>query len=146
VFLTHVAANLQLHPNFAFGGGLGISAGPKILGVRAVGIDGAFQYTSGANPGDLADYKISGSVKIADKLDLADGFVDYKTNGQASLGGNLNLEIGGFGFVGAMNGFASASAFQVDGSGTVGYKGHGLGGEGLISSKGAAACAKLPVG
>jgi hypothetical protein len=143
VFLTHVAANLQLHPNFAFGGGLGISAGPKILGVRAVGIDGAFQYTSGANPGDLADYKISGSVKIADKLDLADGFVDYKTNGQASLGGNLNLEIGGFGFVGAMNGFASASAFQVDGNGTVGYKGHGLGGEGLISSKGAAACAKF---
>jgi hypothetical protein len=143
VFLTHLAANLQIHPNFAFGGGLGISAGPKILGVRAVGIDGAFQYTSGANPGDLADYKISGSVKIADKLDLADGFVDYKTNGQASVGGNLNLEVGGFGFVGAMNGFASAGGFQVAGNGTVGYKGHGLGGEGILSSKGAAACAKF---
>lgn len=142
VFLTHVAANLQLHPDFAFGGGLGLSAGPPILGVRAVGIDGNFQYSSGAKPGDPNDYKISGSVKIADRLDLAGGFVDYKTNGQASLGGHLNLELGGFGFEGSMNGFASASAFQVEGDGTVGYKGRGLGGKGIVSSKGAVACAK----
>jgi hypothetical protein len=140
VFLTHVDANLQLHPVFSFGGGLGISAGPKVLGVRAVGIDGHFQYTSGAKASDPDDYKISGSVKIAEKLDLADGFVDYKTNGQVSLGGNLKLDVGGFGFDGAMNGFASANGFQIDGSGTVGYKGHGLEGDGIVSSKGIAAC------
>ncbi|HEY1511879.1 MAG TPA: vWA domain-containing protein [Solirubrobacteraceae bacterium] len=146
VFLTHVAANLQLHPNFAFGGGLGLSAGPKVLGVRPVGIDGNFQYTSGVNAGDPSDYKISGSVKIVDRLDLANGFVDYRTNGQASLGGDLNLELDGFGFEGAMNGFASASGFQVEGEGTVGYKGHGVGGKGILSSKGAVACGKFFVG
>lgn len=142
VFLTHIAANLELHPIFAFGGGLGLSAGPKVLGVRAVGIDGNFQYTSGGKPGDPNDYKISGSVKIADKLDLAGGFVDYRTNGQATLGGNLNLELAGFGFEGSVNGFASASAFQVEGDGNVGYKGTGFGGKGIVSSKGAVACAK----
>jgi hypothetical protein len=145
VFLTHVAANLQLHPIFAFGGGLGLSAGPNVLGVRAVGIDGNFQYSSGGKPGDPNDYKISGNVKVADRLDLAGGFVDYKTNGQASLGGNLNLELGGFGFEGSMNGFASASAFQVEGEGTVGYKGRGLGGKGIVSSKGVVACGKFGI-
>jgi hypothetical protein len=143
VFLTHIDANLMLHPSFAFGGGLGISAGPKILGVRAVGIDGHFEYTSGAGAGDPNDYKISGDVKVADKLNLAGGFVDYKTNGQATAGGESKFEIGGFGFDGSSSGFVSANAFQLKGDGTVGYKGHGLGGTGVVSSKGIVACAKF---
>jgi hypothetical protein len=57
--------------------------------------------------------------------------------------GNLDLTLGGVGFQGDLAGFVDGlRAFSAEGSGTVGFKGKGLGGEGLVSSVGAAACGK----
>jgi hypothetical protein len=60
-----------------------------------------------------------------------------------SPGGDVKLEVGGFGFDGSVSGFASPSGFQIEGDGTVGYKGHGLGGQGIVSAKGIAGCARF---
>jgi hypothetical protein len=141
VFVTHIDASLQLNPNFAFGGGLGVSAGPEIAGVRAIGVDGHFDFTSAATAGAPDDYSVSGDIKIADKLTLANGNVDYKTNGQLGLAGHLKLAVLNVGFEGDIGGFASAHAFEVSGKGTVGFKGHGVGGDGIVSSTGVGACA-----
>jgi hypothetical protein len=143
VFLTHLDASLQLKPSFAFGGGMGVSAGPKIADVRAVGVDGHFDFAAGAKPGDPDDYKLSGDVKVADRLTLANGSIDYKTDGQLELKGNLSLAIKGVGFDGDVGGFANGNGFEVTGDGRVGYHGHGIGGNGIVSSTGLAACAKL---
>jgi hypothetical protein len=139
VFLTHLDASLKLEPDFAFGGGMGLSGGPKVGDIRAVGLDGHFDYTSG----EPDEYKLSGNLKVVDKLELADGYVSYKTNGQFGMGGHLNFTIGGVGFEGDLGGFASGNGFELTGDGTVGYHGHGLGGKGIISSVGLAACGKL---
>ena len=139
IFLTHLDGSLTLEPNFAFGGGMGLSAGAKIGSIRAVGLDAHFDYISG----DPDEYKLSGNIKVVDKLELADGFVAYKTNGQFDLGGKLNLTIGGVGFEGTVGGFVSGDGFEITGDGTIGYDGHGVGGNGIVSSVGVAACGKL---
>lgn len=142
IFITQVRASLTLEPNFAFGGGMTLSAGPKVLGATAASVDGNFAFASGTP----SVFRISGDIKLV-KVKLSSGSLEYRTNGQINMAGNLDLTLGGVGFQGDLAGFVDGlRAFNAGGSGTVGFKGKGLGGKGLVSSRGAAACTTLVPG
>jgi hypothetical protein len=142
VLLTKVSAGLVLEPEFGFSGGMALSAGPSVLGVTAASVDGTFTYQDGAP----ALFRLNGDITLV-KVKLAGGELAYRTNGQITMRGNLDLTLGGVGFQGDLAGFVDGlRAFSAEGSGTVGYKGAGLGGEGIVSSVGAAACGNLGLG
>src|ERR671914_2255469 len=142
ILITRVSAGLVLEPEFGFSGGMALSAGPRVLGVTAASVDGTFTYQDGAP----ALFRLNGDISLV-KVKLAGGELAYRTNGQITMGGNLDLTLGGVGFQGDLAGFVDGlRAFSAEGSGTVGFKGTGLGGEGVVSSTGAAACGKGPFG
>ena len=142
IFVTKVRAGLTLEPEFAFKGGMALSAGPKVLGATAASVDGNFEFVSGAP----SLFRLSGDISLV-KVKLSSGSLEYRTNGQINMAGNLDLALGGVGFQGDLAGFVDGlRAFNAEGSGNVGFKGKGLGGQGLVSSTGAAACGKLPFG
>ena len=90
-----------------------------------------------------------GAIPISDvslvKVQLAGGELAYSTAGQITIKGNLDLALAGVGFQGDLSGFVDGlRAFDAEGTGSVGFKGKGLSGEGLVSSAGAAACAESP--
>ena len=142
ILITRVSAGLVLEPEFGFSGGMALSAGPRVLGVTAASVDGTFTYQDGAP----ALFRLNGDITLV-KVKLAGGELAYRTNGQVTMRGNLDLTLGGVGFQGDLAGFVDGlRAFSAEGSGTVGFKGTGLGGEGVVSSVGAAACGKGPFG
>src|ERR687895_148972 len=121
ILITRVSAGLVLEPEFGFSGGMALSAGPRILGVTAATVDGTFTYQDGAP----ALFRLNGDISLV----------------------KVKLAVGGVGFQGDLAGFVDGlRAFSAEGSGTVGFKGTGLGGEGVVSSVGAAACGKGPFG
>lgn len=135
IFITKVRAGLVLEPQFGFSGGMALSAGPRVLGVTAASVDGTFTY-QGGTPGV---FMLSGDISLV-RVKLAGGELAYRTNGQITMRGNLDLTLGGVGFQGDLAGFVDGlRAFSAEGSGTVGFKGKGAGGEGIVSSVGAAA-------
>jgi hypothetical protein len=140
--ITRVSAGLVLEPEFGFSGGMALSAGPRILGVTAATVDGNFTYQDGTP----ALFMLNGDISLV-KVKLAGGELAYRTNGQITMRGNLDLTLGGVGFQGDLGGFVDGlRAFSAEGSGTVGFKGKGLGGEAVVSSVGAAACGNGPFG
>ncbi len=142
ILITRVSAGLVLEPEFGFSGGMALSAGPRVLGVTAASVDGTFTYQDGSP----ALFRLNGDITLV-KVKLAGGELAYRTNGQVTMRGNLDLTLGGVGFQGDLAGFVDGlRAFSAEGSGTVGFKGTGLGGEGVVSSVGAAACGKGPFG
>jgi hypothetical protein len=139
ITLTKVRAGLTLEPQFSFTGGMALSAGPRVLGTTAATIDGNFTFISGAP----SVFKLTGNISVV-RFTLAGGELAYRTNGQVTMAGDLNFTLAGVGFQGHIGGFVDGlRAFNVEGSGTVGFKGKGLGGEGLVSSRGAGACANI---
>jgi hypothetical protein len=140
IALTKVQAGLVLEPQFGFSGGMALSAGPRILGVTAATVDGSFTYQSGTP----ALFRLRGDISLV-KVKLAGGELAYRTNGQITMRGNLDLTIGPAGFTGDLSGFVDGlRAFSAEGQGNVGVKGVGLKGEGIVSSIGAAACGESP--
>ena len=136
IFLTKVRAGLVLEPQFGFSGGMALSAGPRVLGTTAASIDGTFTYQDGSP----ALFRLNGDISLV-RVKLAGGELAYRTNGQITMSGNLNLTLGGVGFAGDLSGYVDGlRAFSAEGNGTVGFKGKGLSGEGVVSSVGAAAC------
>ena len=77
-------------------------------------------------------------------MKLAGGELAYRTNGQITMRGNLDLTLGPAGFTGDLAGFVDGlRAFSAEGKGKIGVNGlPGLEGDGLVSSVGAAACGK----
>ncbi len=139
IFITKVRAGLVLEPEFGFSGGMALSAGPRVLGVTAASIDGTFTYQSGTP----ALFRINGDISLV-RVKLAGGELAYRTNGQITMRGNLDLTLGPAGFTGDLAGFVDGlRAFSAEGKGKIGVNGiPGLEGDGLVSSIGAAACGK----
>ena len=100
IALTKVQAGLVLEPQFGFSGGMALSAGPRILGVTAATVDGSFTYQSGTP----ALFRLNGDISLV-KVELAGGELAYRTNGQITMRGNLDLTIGPAGFTGSLSGF-----------------------------------------
>jgi hypothetical protein len=139
IFITKVRAGLVLEPQFGFSGGMALSAGPRVLGATAASIDGTFTYQSGTP----ALFRLNGDITLV-KFKLAAGELEYRTTGQITMRGNLDLTLGPAGFTGDLAGFIDGlRAFSAEGTGKIGVNGlPGLEGDGLVSSAGAAACGK----
>jgi hypothetical protein len=136
IFLTAVRARLILEPAFGLGGGISLSVGPSVAGVTAATISGDFLYQDGTP----ATFKISGDIALV-KVKLSQGSLAYRTDGRIDFAGHLDLALKGVGFNGDLTGWVDGlRAFNAEGSGTVGIKGVGVGGKGVLSSKGGAAC------
>jgi len=135
IFLQRIRFDIQISP-VRLSGGMGVSAGPRILGREAVSVDGDFTYESG-NPDR---YAISGSARIVD-VEVASGSVSYQTDGRFDMTANVNFTKFGVGFDGGIVGWVDgASAFNFQGQGSVKAGPFSQGGEAVVSSGGIAAC------
>jgi hypothetical protein len=135
IFLQRIRFDIQINP-LRLSGGIGVSAGPRLLGREAISIDGDFTYE------DLvADrYSIGGSARIVD-IEVASGLVSYQTDGRFDMSARINFLRHGVGFEGQIIGWVDgASAFNFQGSGSVRAGPFSVTGEGVISSAGIAAC------
>jgi hypothetical protein len=135
IFLQRIRFDIQISP-LRLSGGIGVSAGPRLLGREAVSIDGDFTYED-LNPDR---YTISGIVRIVD-IEVASGLVSYQTDGRFDMNARVNFSRHGVGFDAQVTGWVDgASAFNFQGSGAVKAGPFSQGGEGVISSNGIAVC------
>ena len=135
VYLQRIRFDIQVSP-VRLSGGMGVSAGPRILGREAVSVDGDFVYENG----DPDRYAISGNARIVD-VEVASGSVSYQTNGRFDMSARVNFTKFDVGFEGDVVGWVDgASAFNFQGTGRVKAGPFSQGGEGVISSWGIAAC------
>ena len=135
IFLQRIRFDIQINP-LRLSGGIGVSAGPRLLGREAVSIDGDFTYEDL----DPDRYSISGSARIVD-VEVASGLVSYQTDGRFDMSARVNFSRHGVGFDGQITGWVDgASAFNFQGSGSVKAGPFNVGGEGVISSNGIAGC------
>ena len=135
VFLQSIRFDLTVNP-VRLSGGIGVSAGPRLLGFEAVAINGDFTYEN-SNPDR---YAISGSARVVD-IPLASGSVTYQTDGRFDMTGQAKFEKFGVGFEGALAGWVDGDrAFNFQGNGSVHAGPFHNGGDAVVSSSGAAAC------
>ena len=135
IFLQRIRFDIQISP-LRLSGGMGVSAGPRLLGREAVSIDGDFTYED-LNPDR---YTISGIARIVD-VEVASGSVSYQTDGRFDMNARVNFSRHGVGFDGQIIGWVhGASAFNFQGSGAVKAGPFSQTGEGVISSDGIAVC------
>jgi hypothetical protein len=135
VFLQRIRFEVQVNP-IRLSGGLGISAGPRLLGKEAVSIDGDFTYEQG--PPDR--YTVSGSGKLVD-VEVGSGTITYQTDGKLDLSAKVRIERYGIGFSGEISGWVDgARAFNVQGTGEAKLGPVTQGAEAVVSSVGIAAC------
>ena len=137
VFLDKVSGSLTLQPDFAFSGGIGLTAGPRIpvLDAAAAALDGTFSFSEG--PPDT--YALGGNLKLAE-VSLASANAAYRTDGLFTFNGKLDFSKAGFGIESDLSGFVSAGGFNAEGSGKIKTPGPDVDGQGLISDKGVAGC------
>ena len=100
-------------------------------------ISGDFLYQDGTP----ATFRISGDIALV-KVRLSQGSLAYRTDGRVDFG-NVELALKGFAYRQLDRLVDGLRAFSAQGDGTVGYKGAGAGGKGVLSTRGGAACADL---
>jgi PKD repeat protein len=140
IFLQRVRVRVVVQPRVTVGGGLGVSAGPRVAGHEALSVDGDVDITFA----DPITYAMKGTLKVVD-AQIASGHFDYRLPSDVDFGGELDLskEILGstLGVQASMEGWmVGTQAFNVQGSGTVSGPGWSNGGEAVLSDIGVAAC------
>jgi hypothetical protein len=140
VFLDKVSGSLRVQPDFAFSGGIGLTAGPRIpvLDAAAAALDGTFSFQQG--PPDT--YSLGGDLKLAE-VSLASANASYRTDGLFNFSGKLDFSKAGFGLQSDLSGFVSGGGFNAEGSGTIKTPGPDVDGKGLISDRGIAGCGSV---
>jgi len=121
----------------AASGTLAGSAGPSIPGLGPIiGLSSGFEFNQ-------AYFKIEGDVRVAN-VPLANALVEYYTTGQFYAKGELSYFIDAardYGFSGAVEGWATANAFNATGNVRFKAKSLSLEGKAVLSSAGVAGCA-----
>ena len=140
VFLDKVSGSLRVQPDFAFSGGIGLTAGPRIpvLDAAAAALDGTFSFQQG--PPDT--YALGGDLKLAE-VSLANANASYRTDGLFNFNGSLSFSKAGFGLETDLSGFVSGGGFNAEGSGKIKTPGPDVDGKGLISDRGIAGCGSV---
>ncbi|HEY7042400.1 MAG TPA: PKD domain-containing protein, partial [Nocardioidaceae bacterium] len=91
IFLQRIAAGVGVDP-IDIQGGLGISAGPEILGTQILSADGDFRLTLPSAAAPYTLFQIAGVTKLADLFDLTKGVARFTTDGFVEARGGLTRE------------------------------------------------------
>jgi len=135
VFLQRLRAAVAVDP-LSLSGGIGLSAGPQILGREAVSIDGDGKATFG----DPHVYEVSGKVRVVE-AEIASGYLNYRSSGLVEFGGKLGIDKSGFKASVSADGWIDGlRAFNAHGTGTFSVSRASFGAEGVVSNVGIAAC------
>ncbi|MCW3000225.1 MAG: domain containing protein [Solirubrobacterales bacterium] len=92
VYLQRIAFTIEIkgfdngHPRVRLGGGLGISAGPRVAGVDIATVDGDFIITFG----DPLGIDVEGRISVAG-FDIMGGTVTARTNGHVAMEGFIGF-------------------------------------------------------
>ena len=137
MFLQELRADLVLEP-VRISGGAQITVGPEVLGKSLLSLDGDIAWRSGI-------WEATGKLVIASAAEI-DGRVrlNLRPGGPADvdIDGTLDFKRGRSGLTGRVTGWASASAFNAAGTGTLEIADiPAIEGEILVNSSGVAACA-----
>ncbi len=137
--IDSLSADLTLEPTRLFGK-VSVGFGPNVpaLNVRAVTVDGTFDFN-----GDFA--KIGGALRVAN-IPLANASAEYWWNGYFAAKGRVSHFVDAkkeYGFEGTIEGEATKSGFNAEGSVVFKAKGNQLSGQAIVSSVGIAGCASV---
>jgi hypothetical protein len=149
IFLQSIRLGIAVNP-VDLQGGMGISAGPMVLGKQILSADGDLRITfpSGAHPYTL--FQVSGGTKLLDFLDLSKGVLRFATNGFVEARGGISrASVIGY-FDASVGGWLTRDAINLSGDAEAGLLVLGdriklLGAHAVLSSRGTAACGEIPV-
>ena len=113
VYLTSIGGGLQLRPNVRIDASASIGAGAPVAGAQPITASGTF--TMIFPPSGPATFRLAGNVKVVG-ITVGEGFVQFRTDGYAQLGGKSELEIGPLSGGVGVSGFVQAQTgrFSLD--------------------------------
>ncbi|MCW2952155.1 MAG: hypothetical protein JWQ48_1325 [Conexibacter sp.] len=149
IFLQRIAAGVGVDP-LDFQGGMGISAGPQILGHQILSADGDIRLTFPSAAAPYTLFQIAGVTRLADLFDLTRGVARFTTDGFVEArGGMSRASFIGY-FDATIGGWFTLHDFELSGDAQAGLLLLGdriklLGAKAVASKKGIAACGEIPV-
>ena len=140
IFLQAIGFEVRDDP-LRLAGSIGVSAGPSVAGVKAIGVGGTLKAT-------LADpfiIEIAGNAKVADRFQLAEAFVRYSSTGLFEFGAKADWDFWRLSLGGSVDGWVDGlEAFNVEGALRACLDVWGPdpcgSAKGILSSKGIAGC------
>jgi hypothetical protein len=149
VFLQRLRAGVGVDP-LDLQGGIGISAGPKVLGTSLLSADGDFRITFPSSQYPYTLFQISGGTKLLDMFDLERGVVRFTTNGFFEARYGYTRDVGIAYFDADIGGWFTPTKANFTGNAEAGIKFLGdrvklIGAKAVLSTRGIAACGEIPV-
>lgn len=150
IFLQRLRAGVGVDP-LDLQGGMGISAGPKILGTELFSADGDLRVTFPSASAPYTLFQISAVTKLLDQFDLQRGVLRFATNGFFEARGGITRTVGGIGYFDAdIGGWFTPGKANLSGDAEAGIKILGTkyklaGAHAVLSTRGVAACGEVPV-
>jgi hypothetical protein len=149
VFLQRLRAGVGVDP-LDLQGGIGISAGPKILGTSLLSADGDVRVTFPSQRYPYTLFQIAGSTKLLDMFDLSRGVVRFATNGFFEARYGYTRDVGIAYFDADLGGWFTFNKANFTGNAEAGIKFLGdrvklAGVKAVLSTRGIAACGEIPV-
>ena len=139
IYLRSISFSVDTDP-LVLTGAAELTAGPEVDGHAIARLAGSLTYTF-ADPDVI---KVSGNLKVADDIELAQGSMEYRSTGRLSVDGHLGFEKLGVGVTGDIEGWIDGTeAFNIEGDVVVDADLFTLGGHAIVSSVGMAACGTL---
>lgn len=144
VFLQKIGIEITFLPSLKLAGTIGLSAGPEILGAKALGVEGTLEVALPYG-GEPVVVTAKGEVQVV-ILTLASGEIVWRVPGDVTFSGTLDYGAGIAGLKMTANGWINSSSFLAEGSGQMYvdlYFTRATFGQAsaLISSRGMASCA-----
>jgi hypothetical protein len=149
IFLQRIAAGVGVDP-LDFQGGMGISAGPLILGHQILSADGDVRLTFPSDAAPYTVFQIAGVTRLADLIDLTKGVARFTTDGFVEArGGMSRASFIGY-FDATVGGWFTPDQFELSGDAQAGLLLFGdkiklVGAKAVASKNGIAACGEIPV-
>jgi 5-hydroxyisourate hydrolase-like protein (transthyretin family) len=138
IFLQSLGLDVLLKPSFKATGSIGLTAGPKILGVAAAQLDASlsvqFQphFVLSAN----------GTLKVVE-LSVSSASLTAQVPGGVSFSGDMQRGFAGFTVTSHIGGSVDSRHFEAQGGASVDVPGASGHGKALVDDQGVAACADL---
>jgi PKD domain len=149
IFLQRIAAGIGVDP-IDIQGGLGISAGPEILGKQILSANGDFRLTLPSDAAPYTLFQIAGVTRLADLFDLSKGVVRFTSDGFVEARGEMTRQSFIGYFDATIGGWFTPSDFNLSGDAQAGLLFFGdkiklVGAKAVASKQGIAACGEIPV-